>query len=213
MENAYSLIKPGTMLVVDFDGTLVDSEPLHARAYADLLKEEGIEFDPTSFSDFLGKKAPEILTLLTQQYNVHWDEEVLKKREQIFVELFESQDPSPVDAVISLIQDANKKQIPIFILSSQYEHIIQQFIERWDLGALFQDVLTTHTDVENKERGLEYILSLFPDANAHNIVIVEDSPAVLTMAHTMEAKTIAIVHELNRSTVPNIPADAYINIS
>ncbi|MBX2876355.1 MAG: HAD family phosphatase [Saprospiraceae bacterium] len=42
-------------IIFDLDGTLVDSEPLHGRAWLDILKEQGLSFDWEWFEGWIGK--------------------------------------------------------------------------------------------------------------------------------------------------------------
>lgn len=57
------LARPRAILF-DHDGVLVESESLHAKAWARLLAEIGLQFDDTLYRTLMGKTAPQILARL-----------------------------------------------------------------------------------------------------------------------------------------------------
>ncbi len=56
-------------IVLDFDGVIVNSEPLHLRAYQWVLHEEGIEFSAREYyEDFVGLSDAAVFTRITERH-------------------------------------------------------------------------------------------------------------------------------------------------
>ncbi len=66
--------------IFDFDGTIVDSEPTHKRAWNLALTEYGLSLsalDPTISSTMIGKKPIQIAEEIVQQYKLDVSKEEL----------------------------------------------------------------------------------------------------------------------------------------
>ena len=61
-------------IIFDFDGVLVDSEILVARAFSRYLIESGYDFNQKEFSKFAGRKTFEVISDLSTKFSIK-DEE------------------------------------------------------------------------------------------------------------------------------------------
>jgi Predicted phosphatase/phosphohexomutase len=52
-------------IIFDFDGVLVDSEILAAKAFAKYMKKYDIEIDENEFANFAGKKTVQVIDILS----------------------------------------------------------------------------------------------------------------------------------------------------
>ena len=57
-------------IIFDFDGVLVDSEILAAKAFAKYMKKYDIEIDENEFANFAGKKTVQVIDILSQKYSI-----------------------------------------------------------------------------------------------------------------------------------------------
>ena len=57
-------------IIFDFDGVLVDSEILVAKAFAEYMRKYGIEIDEKEFANFAGKKTVQVIDVLSQKYSI-----------------------------------------------------------------------------------------------------------------------------------------------
>ena len=57
-------------IIFDFDGVLVDSEILVAKAFAEYMRKYGIEIDEKEFANFAGKKTVQVIDMLSQKYSI-----------------------------------------------------------------------------------------------------------------------------------------------
>ena len=56
-------------IIFDFDGVLVDSEILAAKAFSQYLSSNGFEFSEIEFENFAGKKTIEVIDILSNRFN------------------------------------------------------------------------------------------------------------------------------------------------
>ena len=57
-------------IIFDFDGVLVDSEILVARAFAKYMQNLGIKVDEKEFANLAGKKTVEVINILSEKYSI-----------------------------------------------------------------------------------------------------------------------------------------------
>ena len=57
-------------IIFDFDGVLVDSEILVAKAFAKYMKTFGIPINDKEFANYAGKKTVEVIASLSEKYSI-----------------------------------------------------------------------------------------------------------------------------------------------
>ena len=57
-------------IIFDFDGVLVDSEILVAKAFAKYMQNFDIEIDENEFATFAGKKTVQVIDILSKKYSI-----------------------------------------------------------------------------------------------------------------------------------------------
>ena len=57
-------------IIFDFDGVLVDSEILVAKAFAKYMQNIGVEIDEKELASFAGKKTVQIIDILSEKYSI-----------------------------------------------------------------------------------------------------------------------------------------------
>ena len=69
-------------IIFDFDGVLVDSEILVAKAFAKYMQNFGINIDEKEFASFAGKKTVQVIDILSKKYSI-------KDQEKFFTDIME----------------------------------------------------------------------------------------------------------------------------
>ena len=69
-------------IIFDFDGVLVDSEILVAKAFAKYMQNFGINIDEKDFASFAGKKTVQVIDILSKKYSI-------KDQEKFFTDIME----------------------------------------------------------------------------------------------------------------------------
>ena len=132
-------------LIFDFDGTLVDTMPIHFEAYRRTFAEAGIELVPGDFYPHIGGKASETIPKFLRGRPCAQSVAELHARKQAFaVELLASE-PIAVLATATLLQ-AWHGAAPIALASSGSRSGIEIVLDRLGWRALF-DVIVTGGDV------------------------------------------------------------------
>ena len=69
-------------IIFDFDGVLVDSEILVAKAFAKYMQNSGIDVDEKEFASLAGKKTVQVIDILSKKYSI-------KDQEKFFRDIME----------------------------------------------------------------------------------------------------------------------------
>lgn len=121
------------------DGVIVDSEPLHHKAYHLMFEEVGIEVSDPLYASFTGQATLEICKTLCAHFELKQrPEELVAIKRQHFKRLFD-QDPDfdLIPGVRSLIQDYHNNGLTLVLASSASMENINRIFARFDLEQYF----------------------------------------------------------------------------
>ena len=121
------------------DGVIVDSEPLHHKAYYMMFEEVGITVTPELYASFTGQATLEICKTLCAHFMlVQPAQELVAIKRRHFKTLFD-QDPDfdLIPGVRALIQDYHKNGLTLVLASSASIGNINRIFKRFDLGQYF----------------------------------------------------------------------------
>jgi beta-phosphoglucomutase-like phosphatase (HAD superfamily) len=137
--------------VFDFDGTLVDTMPLHYRAYHDVFRQLGLELTEEHFLSCVGGPYRETIPkLLGKQVASVSVEEIHRRKVEVLADLAETGPLEPLPA--ALLLEAFVGRLPLAIASSGSRGGIQIFLRRLAWESYFDVVLTG----EDAARGKPY---------------------------------------------------------
>lgn len=186
---------PFRAVLFDLDGTLLDSEPLHEKAWLDTLEKQGLQYDHHWFEQWIGKSDILLAASVAQEHQV--DSEQLRLQKQgLFHELISQSDCS-FPGVRDQLQ-AWKSRVPMAIATnSGREDVIAAFTTS-KLGDLV-DAVVTATDVEHLKPAPDmYLLAAKKIHMAPEVcVAVEDSPAGSEAARRAGTYVIGIAPQSN----------------
>ena len=100
-------------LIFDLDGTLIDSMPLHWRAWRDVCKELGADIEYEFFISHTGKSVEEIARILVEHYNMSCDPQqvVDGKKKMVNEHIKEVKEIKPVADVMRM----NYQKLPMTV--------------------------------------------------------------------------------------------------
>ena len=126
-------------VLFDMDGVIVDSEPLHHKAYKKMFQEFNITVSNELYATFTGKATLHICEQICKEFNFEVSAEVLvASKRKHFVPLFENDvDFSLLEGVLDLIKSYHENGIILVLASSASMENINRIFERFDLDQYF----------------------------------------------------------------------------
>ena len=135
-------------LIFDCDGTLVDSMPLHWRAWQSITQRHGIEFSEERFYALGGVPSRDILATLRDEQGLAIDAlTVAKEKEAAYLELFHQVEP--IHTVVEIVR-AHYGKLPMAVASGGTHKVIEQVLTNLGIRDLFHAVVTSE-DVMNQK--------------------------------------------------------------
>lgn len=165
-------------VIFDMDGVIVDTEPLHKKAYYQHFGELGIEVDAELFSRFTGKSTRNVYQMIKEIFKIDTDVEVLIQRKRtIFYGLFDS-DPALqlLDGVEDLVKNLHSANFQLILASSAAKSTINRVFKRFDLFPYFSHLVSGEDFLESKPNPAIFIEAQRLSGNVKtSCIIIEDS--------------------------------------
>lgn len=131
-------------VIFDMDGVIVDSEPIHHRAYQKMFLEFGLTVSDQLYETFTGKATLAICQRLCTEFNLEGKAETLVQcKRKHFKTLFEeAQDFQLLEGVLERIQEYHKAGLTLILASSASMQNINRIFKRFDLDHYFKAKLS-----------------------------------------------------------------------
>ena len=131
-------------VLFDMDGVIVDSEPLHRKAYYTMFKDVKIDVTEELFTSFTGQATYTICERLVNEFNLaHNPTELVQLKRSHFKYLFENDKSLQlIDGVLDLIKDYHRNGLKLVLASSASLPNINRVFDRFDLNKYFTDKLS-----------------------------------------------------------------------
>jgi beta-phosphoglucomutase len=128
-------------VVFDFDGVIVDSHPVHTRAWKKFLDSVGKTASDEQLQFVLdGRKRDDILRHFMGELEANQVVEYGQQKEQFFLQ--EAALVRTIDGLLSFLEDLEYEQLPLAVASSGSRSRVDFLLERLDLKKFFQAVVT-----------------------------------------------------------------------
>ncbi len=135
-------------LIFDCDGTLVDSMPVHWRAWRMITERHRLELSEERFYALGGVPSRDILAMLREEQGLTLDPlAVAKEKEVAYLAIF--QEVEPIHTVIEIAR-AHHGKLPMAVASGGTHRVIEQVLENLGIRGLFATVVTSE-DVANQK--------------------------------------------------------------
>ena len=137
--------------IFDLDGTLVDTMPLHYRAWNRAMQHAGLreELSEDLFYSLGGVPTRRVARLLAEHYGLAIDvEKVFHQKEALFLEL--RTEMKLIEAVVAFARRAATDRIPVSVASGGPRDIVRHTLELMHLQDLFPVVVTPEDVVHGK---------------------------------------------------------------
>lgn len=165
-------------VVLDMDGVIIDSEPLHKQVEQEMLKELGVNLPHEEHIKFAGV-GKEMWTILKERfgYNREVDEnELHKEKRDRYLRQLRSKPIEPINGIIDLVSTAKKAGLKVAVASSSSLENIELvtksvgIFDKLDFAVSGDDIPRTkpHPDIFLRTSEL---LNIPP----HECLVIEDS--------------------------------------
>jgi HAD superfamily hydrolase (TIGR01509 family) len=167
-------------IIFDFDGVLVDSEILVAKAFAKYMQNFGIDIDEKEFASFAGKKTVQVIEILSKKYSIKDQEKFFRDIMEIASNIYKKE----LTTVKGAYDFVSNLKFNMFIGSNSMKERIIDGLQRVKLNKYFKPEQVYSFDlVDNPKPDPDVYLKTLEDNNLikTETIIIEDS-AVGVMA-------------------------------
>ena len=178
-------------IIFDFDGVLVDSEILVAKAFSKYLDSLGITFGEKEFANFAGKKTIEVIDILSQRFLIKdqkiFFDDIMKIASNIY-----KQELTTVNGAYEFVSNSKLK---LFIGSNSIKDRIIDGLKRVRLDEYFTDDQVYSFDlVKNPKPHPDVYLKVIKDnnLNKNETIIIEDSAVGVKAGVSAKIKVIGL---------------------
>ncbi len=161
-------------IIFDFDGVLVDSEVLVARAFCLYFKKKDIIFSEKEFSYFTGHKTIDVIENLSKKFDIK-DKKIFYDNIMDLANNIFKTDLRSINGVKFFLDNINKK---VFIGSNSGKKRIIEGLKQTNLMNYFEDSNIFSFDmVKNPKPSPDVYLKVLEDSNIdrEETIVIEDS--------------------------------------
>jgi len=165
-------------VLFDMDGVIVDTEPLHRKAYFNMFEEVNINVTEALYDSFTGQATLPICRTLCQHFDLsHAPEHLVSTKRKHFKYLFENDsDLALLDGVHDLIRNYHENGLTLVLASSASMPNINRIFERFDLDKYFKAKISG-ADLKASKPHPEIFIKAAELAGEHtdHCMVIEDS--------------------------------------
>ena len=173
-------------VLFDMDGVIVDSEPLHRKAYYKMFADYGLEVSNGFYESFTGKATLPICETLCDEFSLNIAPlELVRAKRSHFKKLFEEDSALElIDGVLDRIQDYHRNGLTLVLASSASLPNINRIFKRFDLDRYFVGKLSG-ADLADSKPHPEIFIKAAQTAGFSPLecMVIEDSTNGIKAAH------------------------------
>ena len=178
---------PLKAVLFDMDGVIVDTEPLHRKAYFQMFEDVGIDVSEELYDSFTGASTKKVCETLISQFNLNQNNDELSKIKRSYFKHFFDTDPdfNLISGVKNLIENYHQNGVKLVLASSASMNTINWVFEKLDLDKYFIGKISGDTLKESKPNPEIFILAAEIAKEAKgNCMVIEDSTNGILAAHS-----------------------------
>ena len=173
-------------VLFDMDGVIVDTEPLHRKAYHQMFGDVNIEVDSTLYESFTGQSTINICKRLVEHFGLSESPEYLMglKRKHYKYLFTHDDELALIDGVLDLIKNYHSNDVTLVVASSASMLGINQIFERFDLNQYFSTKFSG-ADLKQSKPHPEIFIKAAESTryDKSECMVIEDSTNGIKAAH------------------------------
>ena len=195
---------PLKAVLFDMDGVIVDTEPLHRKAYFKMFDDLGIEVSEELYTSFTGSSTKRVCTTLVEKFNLEESHEDLAAIKRNYFKHYFDHDPDfdLISGVRNLIENYYENGIKLVLASSAHMNTINWVFEKFDLEKYFVGKISGADLQESKPHPEIFILaSEIAGEPKEHCMVIEDSTNGIEAASAAEIFCVAYQSAHSKSQV------------
>jgi len=193
-------------LIFDMDGVLVDTEPIHIKAFQIFMDDLNLDYEPEYIHSFVGYSIDQNVRKINQDYlngrEIPVDEGV-KRRDQIFISLLKDSLREPLSGIMELFHFCTANNIITALASSSWQDQVELILDilkqnGYDIRPQLASIV--HGDhVEQRKPAPDIYLRTLRNLGfpASSCWAIEDSGAGVQSAKAAEIQVIGLSSPFN----------------
>jgi beta-phosphoglucomutase len=190
-------------VIFDFDGVLVNSEPLHYRAFSEVLRGEKIELSEEEYyKELIGTDDKGAIRHVFARRNLPLDNKtmlrILARKTEQMMDLIDRLRPAALPGADEFVRGLWRKY-PLAICSGALREEIEALLEGIGLRDCFQTIIAAEDVTKGKPDPEGYLLTtrmlserMKQDLKPSDILIIEDAPAVIERVRPLGFKVLGV---------------------
>ncbi|WP_053991175.1 HAD family phosphatase [Mangrovimonas sp. TPBH4] len=206
-------------ILFDMDGVIVDTEPLHHKAYHKMFEDYGIEVSDQLYETFTGKSTRNVCKFLCSHFGLNEDPINLENRKRShFNHLFDFDESLQLlEGVLELIQEYHANGLALILASSATMSTIDRVFKKFDLDQYFKAKLSG-ADLKASKPHPEIFIKA-AEVSGHkkqHCMVIEDSTNGIVAANQAGIFCVAYKSEHSKNqdyTLANLVIEEFNEIS
>ncbi len=164
-------------VLFDMDGVIVDTEPLHRKAYHQMFDDVNIDVSLDLYASFTGQSTINICKRLVDHFNLSETPEYLVSlKRKHYKYFFDNGELDLIDGVLDRIKDYHTNNVTLVVASSASMHGINQIFDRFDLNQYFSAKFSG-ADLKQSKPHPEIFIKAAESTgfNKSECIVIEDS--------------------------------------
>lgn len=185
-------------VIFDFDGVLVDSEPMHMRAIREVAAARGWEFGDEVFARMIGKGDEHAFELLAELHGEAITPagvgRMCDEKSEACVRLIAAGEFTVQPGVLPIMAEAAARG-PTAICSGSRREVVQGMADRAGMSPLVRTIVTHEDVVKPKPNPEGYLLAAARlGVPPSECIVIEDSPTGIRAGKSAGMRVIAVGH-------------------
>ncbi|MBD2516501.1 HAD-IA family hydrolase [Nostoc sp. FACHB-973] len=193
-------------ILFDLDGTIVNSDPIHYRAWKEMLLDFSIEIDETFYkSRISGRLNPEIVQDILPQLSLAERENFADEKEALFRKV--ASDLQPLGGFYELLAWTDTHQLKRALVTNAPRLNAEYMLEVLGIKEAFHTIVLADDCIAGKPDPAPYQVALNNlGIQAEEAIALEDSPSGIRAAVGADIRTIGIASTHNPQLLQEVGA-------
>jgi len=191
-------------VIFDFDGIIVDSEPLHFRAFNEVLEPLGKQISWEDYCEtYIGfddrDAFKEIYKSNCEKIDARALKTLIEKKADVMQKYIEVGEAVPLPGAVELIRSIPAR-LPVALCSGALKSDIEPILEKLGIAGSFTVVVTAEDTDKSKPDPAPYLLALekLKIDDPSTALAIEDTPAGIVSAKGAGLKVLAVTNSYDR---------------